>query len=684
MGLFKQIAEPLVARNVPVIPLRPRTKIAFLSNWTELATTDQGKIEEWDAEYADANGACVAFAKPGGTWFFEVDKPGFHKTIEKETGEKFPETFMVRSSPGRGHFYFQQTSASIAMGNAQGKDEDGKEAWSARVDNRYVVAPGSFHPTSGKQYEILKDTDIISAPDWLVQWCLRKTVSAEPSRVNASPDGPPIPHGSHDNELFRIACMLRNAGMDYEQIKDNLVQVCEKRCINHGSDYVEMCEAKAKSACKYAVGQATPRVTIGGVSGVSAGYGTAVAMAPEIVPVVTTAVPYPVFPQWVMPGTSVYDEFVKPICDKNSRYPEFMFMPAVVLILNYLGGKVGIVNKKPITGFYMVCIGEKGKVLKSSSVNDAVEYLKTAGVVNEAVVKNAEGRSILITPGSMEGLGMQMSKINCKNIVMMFDELTQLTNKASIENSSMRANLLLMYGSATFSNVIKANKENYHLPAGSYTASLIANTTNKVFHEQWSRMAGKESGMDDRFFFLYQPELFKDRTPQFNVNTVEGAVRTKKLIDAAIRKGMFQIEDQTILAHKIQYLSNRCVERIEKLALYFAVDLGKDDIDDDCLDRASAIIDYEVAVKAYLHVREAVTVEGQIQNAVIQLLQRHRGATTVRELERSIHPEKYGTSLWMKAFKGLVQGKWIAEQGTGTKGDPEMVILMKLPPEEED
>ena len=249
MGLFKQIAEPLVARNVPVIPLRPRTKIAFLSNWQELATTNEEKIQEWDAENAEYNGACVAFAKPGGTWFFEVDKPGFHNEIERATGKQFPTTMTVRSSPGRGHFYFHQTPASIAMGNTQGKDEQGKEAWSARVDNRYVVAPQSFHPTSGRQYELMSSAEIAEAPDWLIEWCIKNQTTDTATRVNASPDGPPIPHGSHDNELFRIACMLRNAGMDYDQIRDNLIIVCERRCTGHGTDYVEMCENKARSAC---------------------------------------------------------------------------------------------------------------------------------------------------------------------------------------------------------------------------------------------------------------------------------------------------------------------------------------------------------------------------------------------------------------------------------------------------
>ena len=37
LSLFMSIAVPMIGRSVPVIPLHPRTKIAFKKNWTELA-----------------------------------------------------------------------------------------------------------------------------------------------------------------------------------------------------------------------------------------------------------------------------------------------------------------------------------------------------------------------------------------------------------------------------------------------------------------------------------------------------------------------------------------------------------------------------------------------------------------------------------------------------------------------
>jgi hypothetical protein len=255
---FERMARVLIDRGIPVIPLRPATKIAFQNEWQSLASTDAQQISVWGEQYPEANVACVAKAALGGFWFFEVDEPNYHQTIQKDTGKQIPNTFTVssRKGQGRGHFYFKQTTSSIAMGNLQGKI-GGREAWSARVDDRYVVGPGSIHPQTQEPYTIAVDAPIAEAPDWLIEWAVKHNSSGHSERVNASVDGPTIPHGSHDTELFRIACMLRNAGMDYEQIKDNLLLICEKRCVNHGSDYVEMCENKAKSAVKYPVGKAS-------------------------------------------------------------------------------------------------------------------------------------------------------------------------------------------------------------------------------------------------------------------------------------------------------------------------------------------------------------------------------------------------------------------------------------------
>jgi len=228
---FEQLAQPLIAKNVPVIPLRPKTKIAFLTGWESLATTDREQIAQWGQDYSNANIASVAKATLEGVWFFEVDRPNFQNEIEKQTGHKMPETFMVRSSPGRGHFYFRQTPASLAMGNRQDKDAHG-EIWSARVDDRYVAGPGSIHPRTGLKYEVLRDTEILPAPDWLVEWCVNNSNSDVKETGHAELDSEePIAEGGRNNTLTSILGKARQVlKMDREQLYAYGLDVNQKRC----------------------------------------------------------------------------------------------------------------------------------------------------------------------------------------------------------------------------------------------------------------------------------------------------------------------------------------------------------------------------------------------------------------------------------------------------------------------
>jgi len=648
-----------------------------MSNWTELASIDPKQIAEWGEQYPEANIASVAKAVLGGVWFFEVDAPNFQNVIQKETGKKIPTTFTVRSRAGRGHFYFKHNVDSIAMGNLQGKI-DGKESWSARADNRYVVGPGSIHPDTQEPYTILVDAPLVEAPDWLVEWLLkndcREGERVNGERVNASTDGPAIPRGSHDNELFRIACSLRNSGLDYEQIKEHLIGVCEKRCSDHGSDYVDMCEKKATQACKYQVGQATVTPRIGGVP-VDAQPVVDETEYPDI-PVVK----YPVFPSWVMHGTSVYEGLAKPICDVNSRYPEFMFMPAYVTMLNYLDGKVRIKGKNNPLSIFLVMIGRKGRVIKSSSAQDAIKYLGTAGIVAEgAHVSNSEGRTLMYQPASPEGLGKEMQRTNCKNALMFYDELSALTGKAGIESSALGAALRTLYEAGYFSNTKSSRKDQYSIPAGTYCASLIACTTETNFSEQWALLASGREGMDDRFSFLYQPENLVPLTPQRFVNTVPGSVETQKRIAKAVLQGEYEIEDSVPLEMRIGELGNRGEIRAEKYALAFAVDLGRDSIDEECISRGLALVEYEKDVKRYLGGSdESMDKLAAAQNKYCRMLQRQpQGIMSKFEAERAMNYQRYGTELWSRVVTGLERSKRIVVLPGRRKNSP-IVRLLRI------
>ena len=63
MANFLDRALQTVAKGVPVIRLRPRTKIAFDPDWPALATMDESVLRKWDLETPDANCAAVAKAE---------------------------------------------------------------------------------------------------------------------------------------------------------------------------------------------------------------------------------------------------------------------------------------------------------------------------------------------------------------------------------------------------------------------------------------------------------------------------------------------------------------------------------------------------------------------------------------------------------------------------------------------
>jgi hypothetical protein len=241
-----------------------------------------------------------------------------------------------------------------------------------------------------------------------------------------------------------------------------------------------------------------------------------------------------------------------------------------------------------------------------------------------------------------------------------------------------------MYESSKFANTVKSRKETYNFEQNTYCTSLIACTTDKNFLQHWSKMAGGSSGLDERFFFLYQPEVLVDLKPYTYVDTKDAALETRKRIDKAVNQQLYRITDMTPLEMKINKLGNRSEIRAEKLALYFAIDLGRDEIDEECVDRAIAICEYEIAVKKYLKTFESLTKESALQNEIIQALQRNAGKIDKRKLERIIHPMRHGTTLYNQCFIGLVKSGYIVQQGTGVKNDPAMVILMRNVEDEDD
>ncbi|SRR6266566_843101 len=697
---FKDIIQPLIERGVPVIPLRPRTKIAFSPDWPTLATTDSAQILRWDTEFPNANCAAVAKAESNGTWILEIDDPAMWSRIQKETGQKFPQTFIVRSRPGRGHLYWRHNNASIELAAAKSyyslKDVNGKEQCSARLNHAYVVGPGSVHPETQVVYEVRSAAPITEAPQWLIDWIKKNLTENAKLPLTARSDGPKIPRGSHDNELTRIAGKLRQDGMEESTLADALIEICEKRCEDYGSDYREMCAKIAHSIGRKPIvdtrvlhngipvgsdvslsSQTTVQIPSGQISG------SDFTTEPEVDDAEVAF--RPAFPKWVMNETSLYENLVKPAAAASDKYEELIWMPAVLMFLNTIAGRVKLKSQQArMPNLFLGVIAPYGHFYKSSSCELAQNYFIQMGKALKDA-KMAGDKTIILSPGSPEGLGLRLKDCHATHAVLYYDELGKFVAKGRIEHSSFVEDICSIYDSRDFANEIKSNKDSFRFSAGTYCFSWLWCTTDRKFPQLWANLSNEDSGLNDRMFFLLSPE--EERESGLYSEPVLDSESTRKMIETAMTQhdGIFDYEDYTDAQGKARGIDPRSLAMFENFSLYFAVDLGRDAIDADCCERARALVEYRNRTQKFLDPIQAETSQGKDQMGIVHELRRNHGKMITRDLKKAMRSDRLGSDRWYRAYHGLILEKVIDERAAigampGRKPEdqrPAMTYLLK-------
>jgi hypothetical protein len=142
---FASIAQPFVKLGIPVFPLAPKDKVPPKGlQFLQEATTDSAKVAAWGRENPDYN---VALLANGEFCFLEFDVRGGMKDAAAEMGQEVPQTRTQRSGRGFGHYIFRHTDRSRRLGNRSASLPDGKEWFSFRAHNKYLVGAGSLHPS---------------------------------------------------------------------------------------------------------------------------------------------------------------------------------------------------------------------------------------------------------------------------------------------------------------------------------------------------------------------------------------------------------------------------------------------------------------------------------------------------------------------------------------------------------
>jgi hypothetical protein len=519
-----------------------------------------------------------------------------------------------------------------------------------------------------------------------VQWIAATKAEDKKTGHAELDDESPVAEGSRNNTLTSLLGKARQLiGMDREQLYQFGLSVNQKRCNPPLSD----AEVKriAYSVGRYDVKPSgAETVSLGGVH--PAIPGTAPTTVPQTIEAPRIElIPYPHFPIWAFKGCNMYDGYIKELCDKNCRYPEMMLVPGFAILLNYLGTRVRMNGTGRVNGSFVNIIGRKGKVIKSSSVNDMFAYYQVANILetNSQALRDAEGKSVVWNAGSTEGLGLDASRINCHNMIMFFDELKTMADKASIEGSSMGGHALTMLQSGKFGNTVKNLKGSFSFDTNTYTASIIACCTDRKFSHYWGRMIAVSEGLEDRATLVFQPEKFKDFSTRVYVSpSTEVIAREEELIHKALAQNNYEFDEFEVLQNFGEKYGVRSEARAEEWALAFAVQMGLDSVSSGCIERGIALETYNCQVKKYLNIREAETREAQIQNQIIQILMQSGGSIEIRKLNKKMRPDRFGSGLWFQVYSGLIRSGQTAETGTGVTRDPKRLVLLQIPENEDD
>ena len=213
---FADIAQPFIRLGIPVFPLAPGGKcpprgLAFLQE----ATTDPGKVGEWNRENPGYN---VALLADGQFCFLEFDVRGGMRAAAAEMGQEAPRTRTQRSGRGFGHYIFRHTGRSRRLGNRSASLPDGKEWFSFRAHNKYLVGAGSLHP-NGSQYRTVADAEPVPVPGWVCDWIERHSQPPKPDRCE----------GAHPvSEDFDFDGFCEHYGITISHVRDDVWHVVEE------------------------------------------------------------------------------------------------------------------------------------------------------------------------------------------------------------------------------------------------------------------------------------------------------------------------------------------------------------------------------------------------------------------------------------------------------------------------
>jgi hypothetical protein len=222
--MIHRAALKYAGKGKPVFPCKP-DKAPYTARGFKDAATDPARVTAlWTRHRGEKIG--MPTGKASGVFIVDVDRLEALEELEPELRQELEKTFTVRTPSGGIHFYLKYTDG---VTNRTGRLPAGIDI---RGEGGYVIVP----PSEG--YTVEHRAPIADAPEQLLE-ALRDEPRRKPSAASQGRTGPesipddggPIPDGTRDEALTRIAGRLHDGTRDAAQLEDDLQAVNEARCI---------------------------------------------------------------------------------------------------------------------------------------------------------------------------------------------------------------------------------------------------------------------------------------------------------------------------------------------------------------------------------------------------------------------------------------------------------------------
>lgn len=154
---------------IPLVGKRP-----IVAEWQKITTKTAKGILERTTGFDNLG---LLTGKTGGITVIDIDNSAedkgsdYFKQILREARLRYPDTYTVATGGGGTHLYFNYVGDGLLSAPLR----DGKTRFHIDIKNNggQVVAPGSIHPVTGKEYLVTNSSAPIDMPDRLFQ-VLRK------------------------------------------------------------------------------------------------------------------------------------------------------------------------------------------------------------------------------------------------------------------------------------------------------------------------------------------------------------------------------------------------------------------------------------------------------------------------------------------------------------------------------